>query len=519
MSESKQKFLIHGGILAIAGILVRIIGMFYRIPLVNIIGSEGNGIYSVAFNIYNIMLVLSSYGMPMAVSKLMSARFAKKQIKNAKQIYVCSLIVSAITGGTAALILFFGADFLESVYKGVPGLAIPLRVLAPTIFLVAVLGVLRGFYQGQGTMIPTAFSQLIEQIVNAVVSIVAGLMLVRAFETSDNVAAYGAAGGTLGTCFGALAALIVLAVLYMCYRPVFNRRVRKDRFSEDIPQEDIYKSIIFTMVPIILSQTLYHICSVVDDMMFSNMMADSPYVSSVKADLGNYSSSYILLVGIPQGVASAMSSSMLPSVVASYTTKDYGSVRDKITQTIRTNMLIAIPSFVGLFLLGQPIIQLLFSSYDSVQGSTMLKLGAIAVIFYTMSTVTSSALQGIDRMNTPVKHAAVSVVIHVVIVFALLKFTSLGIYGVVIGNATFPVLIFILNLRSLRQYVGYRLEYKKTFGIPLICAIIMGICSWGTYKLLYMVSESNFISLMLALLVAAITYFAPLIMFRKMKMY
>ncbi|MBQ4283286.1 MAG: oligosaccharide flippase family protein, partial [Lachnospira sp.] len=134
MSESKQKFLIHGGILAITGILVRIIGMFYRIPLVNIIGEEGSGIYSVAFNIYNIMLVLSSYGMPMAVSKLMSAYLAKKEYRNAGLIYKCSLIVSAVTGGIAAIILYFGAEFIESIYKGVPGLAIPLRVLAPTIF-------------------------------------------------------------------------------------------------------------------------------------------------------------------------------------------------------------------------------------------------------------------------------------------------------------------------------------------------------------------------------------------------
>ncbi len=519
MSESKQKFLIHGGILAITGILVRIIGMFYRIPLVNIIGSEGNGIYSVAFNIYNIMLVLSSYGMPMAVSKLMSSYLAKKEYKNAGLIYRCSLVVSAVSGGIAALILYFGADLIESMYKGVPGLAIPLRVLAPTIFLVAVLGVLRGFYQGQGTMIPTAFSQLVEQIVNAAVSIIAAYMLVKAFSDSMEVAAYGAAGGTLGTCMGALSALIVLTILYFIYRPIFKKKVRRDKISEPKDNVDVYKLIGLTMLPIILSQTLYHICSVVDDMMFSNMMTDIMTDSEIKAHLGNYSSSYILLVGIPQGVASAMSSSMLPSVVTSFTNKDYKSVRDKIASTLKTNMFIAIPSFVGLFVLGKPIIELLFSRYDSTQGSIMLKLGAMAVIFYTMSTVTSSALQGIDKMSVPVKHAAVSVAVHVVLMFILLKFTPLGIYGVVIGNATFPVMIFVLNLKALRRYVKFKLEYIKTFGVPFICAIIMGVCSGLVYRLIYMLCANNFISLMLALVVAAITYFGPLLIFRKKKMY
>ena len=146
--EKKNTFLLHGGILALAGIIVRVIGMLYRIPLINIIGSEGNGIYSVAFNIYNIMLVLSSYGLPMAVSKLTSARFAKKQYRNAGQIFRSSVIVSVCTGGTAALVLFFGSGAIEKFYKTVTGLSIPLKVLAPTIFFVAILGVVRGFFQG-----------------------------------------------------------------------------------------------------------------------------------------------------------------------------------------------------------------------------------------------------------------------------------------------------------------------------------------------------------------------------------
>ncbi len=151
-SKNKRNFILQGSILAMAGIFVRIIGMVYRIPVLNIIGSEGNGIYGTAFNVYNIMLVLSSYGLPMAVSKLVSARFTKKKYKSAAKVLRCSVIIGVITGGAAALLVFFGAGFIENVVYGggIPGLAIPLRVLAPTIFLVAILGVLRGFFQGTG---------------------------------------------------------------------------------------------------------------------------------------------------------------------------------------------------------------------------------------------------------------------------------------------------------------------------------------------------------------------------------
>lgn len=516
MSENKKRFLVHGGILAVAGILVRIIGMFYRIPLVNIIGGEGNGIYSVAFNIYNIMLVLSAYGMPMAVSKLISARFAKRQYKNADQIFRCSMIFAVISGGIAALLLYFGADFIESVYKGVPGLAIPLRILAPTIFLVAVMGVMRGFYQGQGTMIPTAVSQLVEQVINAVVSVAAAYVLVKMYKSTVDEAAYGAAGGTLGTCLGAMAGLLFLVVIYAIYKPAFSRMVRRDKTrSEKLQTGYVYKVIGLTMLPIILSQTLYHICSVVDDMMYSNIMADVLATDVIKTNLGTYSTCYILLVGIPQGIASAMSASMLPSVVASYTNNDRRSVRSKIASTVKTNMIIALPSFVGLFVLGQPIIKLLFSSYNSVQGAMMLKIGAISVVFYTLSTVTSSALQGIDKMSVPVKNAGISVAIHIVLVFGLLKFTGLDIYAVVIGNATFPVITFILNMISLQKYIGYRQEMVNTFGMPALCAVIMGIATYLMYKFVYFISDNNFISVVLAMLTAVLAYFGPLYIMSK----
>ena len=520
MSENKRNFLVHGGILAMAGILVRIIGMFYRIPLVNIIGSDGNGIYGAAYNVYNIMLVLSAYGLPMAVSKLVSAKFVAKQFKNAASIFKCALIFATCTGGIAALLLFFGADFIENVfYKGVPGMAIPLRILAPTIFFVAILGVMRRFYQGQGTMIPTAVSQIAEQIVNAAVSLLAGYFLIQAYQSSANTAAYGAAGATLGTAMGALTALIFLIGLYLIYRPTFARMVAKDRVSKRQYDRDIYRTIALTMIPIILGQTFYQISAVIDDMMFSNMMIGTDITKSITTDMGNFNSSYSLLIGIPQGVASAMSASMLPSIVASYTQGEIGAVRKKIKETLKTNMFIAIPSFVGLFVLGKPIIQLLFARYDSTQGGMMLKIGAIAVVFYTLSTVTSSALQGIDEMSTPVKHSCISLVVHIILVFVLLKFSRLGIYAIVIGNASFPIIIFILNIISLYRHIGYRMEYRQTFIVPAVCALIMGVAAGLVYDGMIKLTASNILSLMAAFIAAGIFYFGPLFVAKKKKWY
>ena len=274
-----------------------------------------------------------------------------------------------------------------------------------------------------------------------------------------------------------------------------------------------------SVIPIILGQTFYQISAVIDDMMFSNMMIGTDITKSITTDMGNFNSSYSLLIGIPQGVASAMSASMLPSIVASYTQGEIGAVRKKIKETLKTNMFIAIPSFVGLFVLGKPIIQLLFARYDSTQGGMMLKIGAIAVVFYTLSTVTSSALQGIDEMSTPVKHSCISLVVHIILVFVLLKFSRLGIYAIVIGNASFPIIIFILNIISLYRHIGYRMEYRQTFIVPAVCALIMGVAAGLVYDGMIKLTASNILSLMAAFIAAGIFYFGPLFVAKKKKWY
>ena len=198
----KQKaanFVIQGSILAMAGIVVRIIGMLYRMPLNDIIGKQGNGYYTSAFNVYNILLILSSYSMPVAVSKMISARLARGEHRNCSRILKAALIYATAVGGIAAVVLWFGADLFAQLIK-TPFSRYALKTLAPTIWIMAYLGVLRGYFQGTGTMVPTAVSQILEQIVNAVISIIGASYLLEMGKkvaekaSNDSVAyAYGAA--------------------------------------------------------------------------------------------------------------------------------------------------------------------------------------------------------------------------------------------------------------------------------------------------------------------------------------
>ena len=183
MSTKNRKkgsdYIVQGGILAAASILVRIIGLAYRIPVTRILGPVGNSYYSAAFEVYSMVLLISSFSLPLAVSKLVSARMAKGKVNSAGRIFRCTLLFALVSGGIGSLLIYFGAGFFSDVLVSTPQSRLALQVLAPTILMVALMGCMRGYFQGLGSMVPTAVSQIVEQIVNAAVSIGAAWALFR----------------------------------------------------------------------------------------------------------------------------------------------------------------------------------------------------------------------------------------------------------------------------------------------------------------------------------------------------
>lgn len=509
-SEKKTSgFLKQGSILAAASILVRIIGMIYRIPMANIIGDEGNGIYSAAFEIYNILLIISSYGMPMAVSKMVSAKCSEKKYREAYHTFRCSMVVAFVTGGSAALFMYFGADFLEAkLFASYRGVAIPLRVLSPTIFIVAVMGVLRGLYQGRKTMMPTAVSQIIEQIVNAFVSVAAAYSLMRTHSASAKISAWGAAGGTLGTCIGALSALLILVFIYVLYKPVIKKQERRDSVSAKETLGATYRLIFATVIPIVLSQTVYQLSGIIDVTIFNSVMAQKNFdKKDVSTLLGIYSTKYKILVSVPIAVSTAIASSMIPGMVAAFIQKNIKEVHARMSIAVKFNMIIAFPSAVGLSVLGTPIVKLLFPASDYVVGGTMLMTGSVCIVFYALSTVTNGVLQSVDKMTLPVWHAFVSLVVHVLLLYVLLKFTNLGAYALVVGNVTYPILVCILNHRSVCRCTGYEQEVTRTFCVPFLASVAMGAVAWLLYQGVFYLTGSNLLSLMPSVIAAVLLYF------------
>ena len=522
MIEKQKKnnsFLMQGMILAAAGIITRIIGIAYRIPVTNILGTEGQGFYATAFSIYNIALLLTSYSLPLAVSKLISARVSKGERKNAMRIFKGALWFAFIVGSVVACIVFFFSDFIAKTIMSMELSAYALRVLAPGLLIVAVMGVLRGFFQGMGTMMPTAISQILEQIVNAVVSIIGASYLLEMGKkvaekaSNDSVAyAYGAAGGTLGTVCGALFGLLFLLFVLKIYSPTIKKQLKRDRSLKTEGYSEIYKILLMTIAPVILSTAIYNISETIDIGMFGSIMAAQGHSLAERSDLlGRFSGHYKVLINIPLAVANALGASLIPSLTAAVAIGDKKQIHSKISMSIRFSMMIAIPSFVGFLVLANPILALLFNGNIDISAN-MLRLGAITVVFYCMSTVTNAILQGLNKMTTPVKHGAISLCIHLAGLFIMLVIFKMGIYAVVASNIIFSLSMCILNARALKREAAYHQEVEKTFLIPAVAAVVMGVVALIIYFLCNLVMSQN-IAVIIALIVAVVVYGVSLLKF------
>lgn len=505
-SPDSGNFLIQGSILAAAGIIVRLIGLLYKVPMTRILGTEGIGYYNTAYEIYNIGLILSSYSLPLAISKLIAARRIRGRYQDARRVYLCGMAFGITVGTAMTAILLFGSSWItETIFKS-PGSALPLAVMAPTVLVFSVMGIIRGYFQGFGNMIPTSVSQIIEQVIHAAVSIVASYLFIRWFADAASPASYGAAGGTLGTLTGALAALIFLSAMMLRHRKSQAELYRRPQSVSTESWKSVFWALLVTLTPIILSQFVYQLSGSVDNSMFGQIMSAKGLTEKERMSLlGIYGGEYRLLTNVPVAIASSLGTSMIPSIVASKTQRDFPAVQKKIRLTVKFNMLIAIPCAVGMGVLAGPIMRLIFGD-NSALARNLLTLGAPAVIFFSLSTVTNAVLQGIDLMRKSVTHSAISLALHVILVYVLLQHFNMGVYGLVIGNVTFALAVCILNWLAIGKALKYRQEIKTTFLLPLVSSAVMGAFALAVYRLVTSITGYYQLGILVSVPLAMILY-------------
>lgn len=516
--SSKNSFLMQGMILAAASIVCRVIGLLYRSPLFGIIGKEGMGYYSYAYNIYNIILLIASFSIPLAVSKSISARLAKKEYINAQRIFYGALVYAVVVGGIASMIAYFGAPTFVGHQKGA---ALALQVISPTIFFSGILGVLRGYLQGHNTMVPTSISQIIEQILNAIFSILMAYVLILPYLPSNKItyeiARHGAAGSAIGTGVGVLTGLIFCSIIYRAYQPKVKIQMKHDRTKYIESYGNILKILLLTITPVIFSTAIYNCSATIDQTIFSNILVGKGITAKVVSEFyGLFSGQYNVLINVPVAMASALSNAIVPNVSAAYALGKKDDMNDSIQMAIRFTMMIAIPCAVGLGVLNSSINGLIFgATYAKGLGAAMLRIGAVSVIFYCLSTLTNGILQGMGKMRVPVRHSAISVVVNIVVLWLLLTYTDCKTYGLVFATMAFSLVMCLLNAHSIKKYTGFHQEITKTFIKPALSAAVMGVVcfliQYAVQSVLPFGRVCFAICVIIAVPVGALIYFAAII--------
>ena len=551
--QKQNTFFGGAAILAVGILVVKLIGMFYKIPLVNIIGQEGTADFNNAYNIYAVLLTISTAGLPVAVSKLVSEANALGKRNQVRRIFRLALAAFLTLGVLSFMVMYFKADWLAGLMhdsKAAQGI----RTLAPAVICVGCLAAFRGYSQGHSNMVPTSVSQIIEALCKLVVGLGLAYWLVSAGQPSHVAAAGAITGVTVGT---------VVALAYMLLSYTITRG--HERLSDDIPDAPgkIMGDILRIAIPITLSSSMVGIVTVIDSslvqgqlqkVLFENPESWALYAEFVdlsalenarnawmntltqgqsitmelleahvaegstkaatlhdaleslsRAIYGNYSGA-LNIYNLPSSLMVAMTSSVIPAVSGALARKDRKGAANITSSALRISALLAFPMGMGLFVLGTPIIKLLFTSLEPELAGPLLSTLGLATVFVCMMLVCNSILQANGFVNLPVVVMVLGGVVKIVSNYNMVAIPDIGIFGVPFGNVLCFGLCLLLDLVIISRVLRGRPRYLSIFLKPFAAAAVMGLGAWAVYGLLYKFLESNTIAVAGAIGVAVVIY-------------
>ena len=474
---SKNSFLKGALILGIAGIIVKILGAFFRIPLGNIITSEGMGYYQTAYPVYVLLLTISSAGFPTAISKLVSERIAHKDHAGAFKIFKVSFVALIITGIVTSAILFFGADYIVIRLKN-PKAYDAMVAISPALLFVPLMAAFRGYFQGRQEMTPTAVSQIIEQFARVIL----GLYLAFLFLPKGKE--FAAAGASAGAAVGAVAGTLFMTVIYLKNK----RKIKAQIISgAQLPQEramTIIRKILVIAVPITIGSAIMPIMNMIDAAIVMSRLQEIGFTYSKANSLyGQLTGMAATLINLPQVLTMALAMSLVPVISHSYAIKDMNSVNRDVKIGIRVALLIGLPAAFGLASLSGPIMHMLYPKEPKSIGEILLFL-SMGVIFLSLIQTLTGILQGMGKAYIPVINLGIGAIFKIVISYTLTGIPSLNVKGAAIGTIVAYAVGTILNLYYIKKKLKISFEFKDFVLKPFIAVIVMSLGSIVSYGVL-----------------------------------
>lgn len=501
-SSAAGKLMQGATILAIAGIMCKILGGIFRIPLTNMIGAEGQSYYGAAYPVYQLFYTIATAGFPVAISRMVSERVAKNDYINADKSYRIAMQTSVVVSIIAFAICCFGADQIAD-FVGNPGAAASIRAISIALLFTPFAASLRGYFQGLQIMTPSAISQVAEQFVR----VCAGLLLAYMFFRTN--LEYAAAGATFGASAGMIAAMIVLYIMYYRFRHQRRENAAQSSVIEETTR-DRFRELVEIVIPITIGSSIMPLMMTIDLAVIMRRLQATGWSLSMSKTLYGLISGYCdPLVNLPVIFIDAITISLIPAVTRAFTLKIKSDLDGNIMTGLKTMMIIAYPCAVGLIVLAGPILHLLYPTKpdEAEMAIHTLQILSLGIVTLSVMRTLSASLQGIGKMTLPVINLGIGAVIKIVATYVLVGIPALNVNGAAIGTVIAYLTAALLNYRGLRKHADVDLDLGNIFIRPLWASLIMGAGAVGMYKLIFMLHPSNLIASGIAIIFAVIVYF------------
>ena len=499
--ERRSTSLVKGAaILGLAGIICKIIGVLFRIWAYGIIGEEGMVFYEIVFPFYSWLLILSSSGLPIAISRMVSERAAVGDFAGARKVFQRSLLALLVLGLVSTCVLFFGADFISTgILQLSPDLAISFRCLAPALLFVSLLCAYRGYLQGMQLMTGTGVSQIAEQVFKCVIGLyLASLWIVRS-------PAWGAAGTLIGVSASEALALGVMMIFTLKHKrqllPLGCSMTPKN-------SSQILSTMVKIALPITIGASILPLTSMLDIKMIYSIMGKYLSESAIDSAYVALSTNVRSLINLPASLTTALAISIVPTIAASRARKDENGVKLASQLGLKLSMVVGLPCAAGLFVLGGPVIQMLFRSIspESLEIATrIMRFASISVIFISLVQTMTGALQGVGKQRLPVYFLAAGAAAKIITNLVLLRIPEVGIVGASISNIACYAVAGILDAIALCRVIKLKPNIAGCFIKPLTASLIMGELVFFVYKLLYALHPGTLVTLV-SVIVGIVAY-------------
>lgn len=527
-TTQKHSFMVNVMIILFSQIAVKLLGMIYRMVITNIsgFGDQGNGYYNAGFQVYTLLLAISSVGIPNAISKMTSARNAVGDYKGAYRIFRSALILFSVIGIICSAVLFFGAEAIAVHIINMERAKYVLMALSPSIFFVCVSSVIRGYFTGMSNMQATSRSQVLEQVFKCVLTVAIVYIMSRLVLFPDDLdlnSAAMAAGANFATSIATVLSCLYLIIFYKRREKGLLRQVKNSSGETiSLSLKKMFASILLISIPISLGSIISAVNRIVDtatitrgiEVAFAGgidaygKFVANPTLEQLKNEavrLSGILAKSDTLLNLPIAMNIAFATVLVPSVSGALAVGDKKTASKHVSYSLLISILLILPCAVGYVVLARPIYQLIYP--NASYGYDLLQLSSVALIFIALNQTISGSLQGLGKVFAPATGLLMGCIAKFILNVILIRQPSIHIYGAPISSIVCQVISFSYGFTILAKNMSVKLGFVKYILKPVSCAAAMGAAAWAVYSLCMFLVKSNIISLMVSILVAAAVYF------------